>query len=183
MRRRKAAFGRLQLRQRGLCARGAGLRGAAVLSKCLAFGSRWSYVSIGMLCVRLCLSCGSIGMFFVCLMPVMRSYRKVLRSITPVSFPSSGKEKRLAECCVPVPPWVEIAGSAFSNRRYGYPAFLVHFGLERFFAAIPTENEGTGERSRRRGVGAFCVIVLALPCFPRGVRWGLRAPKPAPRSH
>ena len=48
-------------------------------------------------------------------------------------------------------------------------------------------------RSRRRTKGtrrtesaarqsAFCVIISALPCFPRGVRWGLRAPKPAPKS-
>ena len=35
----------------------------------------------------------------------------------------------------------------------------------------------------------FCVSLLALPCFPRGVRWGLKcgsrtaaAPKPAPKS-
>ena len=47
-------------------------------------------------------------------------------------------------------------------------------------------------RSRRRdvenGVGGtrgarFCAGALALICFPRGERWGLRAPKPAPRSH
>ena len=31
--------------------------------------------------------------------------------------------------------------------------------------------------------GHFCASILALPCFPRGVRWGLRAPKPAPKSH
>ena len=49
---------------------GAVLRGGEVLSKCLSSGSRRS--------------CVSIGMFFVCLMPVIRSYRYVLRSITPV---------------------------------------------------------------------------------------------------
>ena len=55
---------------RGDCARGGNvLRGGEVLSKCLSSGSRRSYVSI--------------GMFFVCLMPVIRSYRYVLRSITP----------------------------------------------------------------------------------------------------
>ena len=57
---------------------------------------------------------------------------------------------RLAGCSVPIPPWVGIAGSAFSNRRYGYRALWVHFGLARFFMAIPTENEGTGERGERR---------------------------------
>ena len=60
---------------------------------------------------------------------------------------------RLAGCFVPVPPWVGIAIRAFSNRRCGYPAFLVHFGLARFFMAIPTENEGTGERGERRERG------------------------------
>ena len=62
-----------------------------------------------------------------------------------------------------------------------YPALWVHFGLARFFMAIPTENEGTGERGERRDTenrvgGAaeehFCVIILALRRFPRGVRWG-----------
>ncbi len=28
----------------------------------------------------------------------------------------------------------------------------------------------------------FCAATSALICFPRGVRWGLRAPKPAPKS-
>ena len=45
------------------------------------------------------------------------------------------------------------------------------------------ETWGRGERSRRRGRVRFCVSLLALPCFPRGIRWGLRAPKPAPKSH
>ena len=52
----------------------------------------------------------------------------------------------------------------------GYRTWLVHFGFARFLAAIPT---GNGERSRRRGRVRFCANVLALSCFPRGVRWGL----------
>ena len=43
-------------------------------------------------------------------------------------------------------------------------------------------TRGTRERSRRRGRVRFCVNILSLSCFPRGVRWGLRAPKPAPKS-
>ena len=65
-------------------------------------------------------------------------------------LPPVRQTERLAICSVPIPPWVVIAGSAFSNRRCGYPALLVHFGLARFFMAIPTENEGTGERGERR---------------------------------
>ena len=42
-------------------------------------------------------------------------------------------------------------------------------------------------RDTGNGVGGaacvrLCVNLLALPYFPRGVRWGLRAPKPAPKS-
>ena len=70
-------------------------------------------------------------------------------------LPPVRQTERLAICSVPVPPWVVIAIRAFSNRRYGYPDFLVHFEIARFLAAIPTENEGDGERSRRRGVRAF----------------------------
>ena len=46
---------------------------------------------------------------------MLRSCWNVLRSITPVSFPLSGKERRLAECCVPIPPRVGIAIRAFSK--------------------------------------------------------------------
>ena len=34
------------------------------------------------------------------------------------------------------------------------------------------ETKGRRERSRRRGRVRFCVIILALRRFPRGVRWG-----------
>ena len=34
----------------------------------------------------------------------------------------------------------------------------------------------------RRGRVRFCVNILALKCFPRGVRWGC-APQTAPKSH
>ena len=48
-------------------------------------------------------------------------------------------------------------------------------------------TKGRRERSRRRGRVRFCVIILALRRFPRGVRWGKmrkrhsRRPRPAPR--
>ena len=80
-------------------------------------------------------------------------------------LPHERQTGRLAICSVPVPPWVVIAGSAFSNRRCGYRAFLVHFGRARFLVAIPTGNEETrerGERSRRRDRVRFCVTALAL---------------------
>ena len=74
-----------------------------------------------------------------------------LRSITPVSFPLSGKERRLAISCVSIP---RGSGSPLERSRApcGYRTCLVHFGLERFFAAIPTENDGTrrSESAARR---------------------------------
>ena len=87
---------------------------------------------------------------------------------------------RLAGCSVPVPPWVVIAGSAFSNRRCGYPAFLVHFGRARFFMAIPTGNEETrerGERSRRRGVSAFLRDRIGFVMFSAGSPLGATRPQ------
>ena len=67
----------------------------------------------------------------------------------------------------------------------GYRTWLVHFGIVRFFAAIPTGDEGT-RRTRNGGGGTawarFCARLLALPCFPRGERWGC-APQTAPKSH
>ena len=98
---------------------------------------------------------------------------------------------RLALCSVPIPPWVVIAIRAFSSvvRLSGFVGSLRDCA---FLYGDPdggrrrrgnAGNGRDGERSRRRGRVRFCVITLALPCFPRGVRWGLRAPKPAPKSH
>ena len=72
------------------------------LLECFAFGSRLSicfYWSV----LRLVHACQyvSIGVFCVW--------------FTPVSFPLSGKERRLAGGCVSIPPWVGIAISTFSN--------------------------------------------------------------------
>ena len=59
----------------------------AFLLECLVFRFGLPYISIGAFCV----------------------------CFTPVSFPLSGKERRLAICFVPVPPWVVIAIRAFSD--------------------------------------------------------------------
>ena len=75
------------------------------------------------------LLCGSIGMFFVCLMPAMRSSRNVFRlSYACHAFlseclafdhacclPPVRQTERLAICCVSIPPWVVIAIRAFSD--------------------------------------------------------------------
>ena len=69
----------------------------------------------------------------------------------------------------------------------GYRALLVHFGLARFFMAIPTGNEETrehGERSRRRGVGAFLRERIGFAMFSAGSTLGQKveaALRPRPR--
>ena len=112
-----------------------------VLARRLVFVLCLSYVSIGMsLSLDLRLSCGSLGMSYVRSRLLFAAWRQT---------------GRLAGGCVSIPPWVEIAISAFSNWRCGYRAWRVHFGLARFFVAIPTEDEGTRERgtesAARRG--------------------------------
>ena len=139
---------------------GAGLRGAggSVGMSCVRFAlvlRFWRGVlcsscachtfSIGMsLALDLRLSCGSLGMSYV------RSR---------LLFDALRQAERLAGGYVSIPPWVEIAISAFSNWRCGYRAWRVHFGLARFFVAIPTEDEGT----RKRGTesAARCGRVFA----------------------
>ena len=53
--------------------------------------------------------------------------------------------------------------------------------------AVPLwrSRRGAGDAGDGAGGAAFvrlCASALALRRFPRGVRWGLRAPKPAPKS-
>ena len=75
-----------------------------------------------------------------------------------------------------------------SQRPCDYRTQLVHFGIVRFLAAIPTENERTkklrriGERSRRRGVGAFLRKHIGLAMLSAGSPLGLRAPDCAKES-
>ena len=64
---------------------------------------------------------------------------------------------------------------------YGYRACLVHFGLVRFFAAIPTEYEGTqrrGEWGWRRGVRASLREPLGLAMLSAGSPLGAEMRKP-----
>ena len=130
------------------------------------------------------------------------------------------KKRRLAGCCVSIPPRVGIAIRAFSDAvrlsdfvgslqacafLYGDPdgetesaarcgyAFVRAYWLCHAFRG---ENVGgcapPNLRQRVfdsldslhwvRGRVPFCASTLALRCFPRGERWGLRAPKPAPKS-
>ena len=102
---------------------------------------------------------------------------KCLTFVPRLLFVARAKQGRLAGGCVPIPRGSRSPVER-SQMLCGYRTCLVHFRLVRFFPAIPT-----GERSRRRGKVLFCENTLSLRCFPQGERWGLRAPKPAPKSH
>ena len=155
---RLRAFSRRWCGCRARLERGADLRGDAL--------------SVAVFCVW-CVTrpCGSVDAF--CL------------RFTPVFFPLSGKKRRLAGSCVPVPPGRDRL-RAFSRRWCGYQARWVHFGLVRLFVAISTGYRGRWRRRTENGAGGaafvrLCAITLALQCFPRGVRWGY-APQTAPKS-
>ena len=172
-----------------MCALGAGLRGKAsllrrsafdhvcctFLSECFAFGS--------------CLICGSIAVSYVRFTPAIRFYWEVLRSAHACLF--SFVRKRETACDM-----FRSCSAVGRDRHSCVLGCRAVIGLGWFTSGLrvslwrsrqrtkETERtRGTRERSRRRGRVRFCVIVLALRCFPRGVRWGLRAPKPAPKSH
>ena len=130
-------------------------------------------------------------MFFVCLMPVICFSRNVLRSITPAvcriapnrtacgMFRSCSAVGRDRHSCV-LELSVRLSGFVGSLRActflYGDPDGERRDGETR--RTEGTEN-GVGGAAEER----FCVTISALRRFPRGVRWGLRAPKPAPKSH
>ena len=100
-------------------------------------------------------------------------------------LPPVRQTERLAICFVSVPPWVVIAGRAFSDHRRGYRGWLVHFGFVRFLAAIPTENEerrGTRRTESAARQSAFLRNHIGFAMFPAGSTLGLRAPDCAKES-
>ena len=97
---------------------------------------------------------------------------------TPVFFPFSGKKRRLAIGSVSIPPWVGIAGSAFSN-----VVRLSDFvGSLRVCAFIcgdldgVTGDAGNGERGWRRGLCASLRSRIGTVMLSAGSTLGLRAP-------
>ena len=116
----------------------------AFLSECLAFGSRLSHVSIGMSCVRFTPA--------VCRKAPNRTACAALRSYSAV-----GRDRH----------------SCVLAALFGYLPLWVHFGIVRLFVAISTGLPGTlGYGAGGAAFVRLCAIILALQCFPRGVRWG-----------
>ena len=139
---------------RGDCARGG----------CSA--RRWGSLAGGMLV--LCRACGSLGMSCVLITPVFAVSSPCLMFAHACCLPPVRQTGRLAGSCVPVPPWVVIAGSAFSWGRCGYLPWRVHFGL--LYVSLWRSRRVTGTRGRSyEGDGAggaafvrLCAIALAL---------------------
>ena len=162
----------------------------AVLLECLAFGSR--------------LPCGSVGMFGVRFTPAVRFCWDVLRSVHAcravlLGCLAFGSRLSLFLCqekrdglryLAFLFRRVGIAFRAFSNCRavIGLCGFTSGLSVSLWRSRRGYRGRGgreTGLRRNEAGGAAFvrlCAGALALQCFPRGVRWGLRAPKPAPKS-
>ena len=131
--------------------------------RAVVLGSRLSYVPVEMSCVR------SRLLFAAC--APNRTACVVFRFCSAV-----GRDRH---SCV-LESMVRLSGFVGSLRAC---AFLYGDPDGERKGRGNAENGGNGERSRRRSRVRFCVTIWALRRFPRGVRWGLRAPKPAPKSH
>ena len=59
----------------------------------------------------------------------------------------------------------------------GYRALLVHFGLVRFFMAIPTENEGTRRTESAARQSAFLRDRIGFVMFSAGSPLGAARPQ------
>ena len=105
----------------------------------------------------------SIGAFCVC--------------FTPVSFPLSGKERRLAGGCVSIPPWVGIASSTFSGCRAVIGLGEFTSGLSVFLWRSRRRTKERGERSRRRGGRALLRDHIGFAAFSAGSPLGAARPQ------
>ena len=123
-----------------------------------------------------CLACGSIQMSCVRSAPVMRSCRNVLCSITPAVCRLCAKQDGLRYV-----PFLFRRGSGSpvvrSRMSRGYRALLVHFGLARFFMAIPTENEGTRRTESAARQSAFLREHIGFAAFSAGSPLGAACPQ------
>ena len=117
---------------------------------CLAFGSRLSFASVDMSCV-----------------------------CSRLLFDAQRQTERLAECSVPIPPWVGIAISAFSM-AVRLSDLVDSLRACAFLYGDPDGerrrrgNAGDGERSRRRSVSAFLRDRIGFAMFSAGSTLGLK---------
>ena len=129
---------------------------------------------------------GSIAAFVFGLCLSLRFCRRVCLRFTPVFFPLSGKKRRLAGCCVPVPPGRDrhscvLAAlarlSALAGSLRVWP--FLYGDLD---GVTGVRGRGNGERGWRRG---FCALLrkhIGLVVLSAGSTLGLRAPDCAKES-
>ena len=101
----------------------------------------------------------------------IRLYCSALCLDHAVLFDAQLQTERRAKCCVSIP---RGSGSPLerSQRPCGYRGSPIHFGLVRFFMAIPTEL-----RSRRHGVGTFLRKHIGLAMLSAGSTLGAARPQ------
>ena len=98
--------------------------------------------------------------------------------VSRLLFAAERQTGRLARGCVSIP---RGSGSPLGRSRMacGYPTLLVHFGLVRFFAAIPTRDDRSRLYEKERRVGwAFLLIWFADSIGYRGENAGAEMWKP-----
>ena len=146
----------------------------AALSECLAL----VHACLAILWLRLAFAHACLAVLllrFAFAHAVLQRYCRVLRSLTPVFFPLQEKRNGLRYA-----PFlfreVGIAVCKFSCLLRVIGLFSVHFGLARFFMAIPTGYE----RARSYGVGGAAECVFAQSHWlcndTAGSTLGLRVP-------
>ena len=121
------------------------------------------------------------AMSCVRLTSAVRSYWNVLRSVHTCCLTHSAKQIGLREVAF---LFRRGSGSLLerSQRPCGYRACLVHFGVVRFFAATPTEYEGTRRTESAARRSAFLREPIGFDMFSAGSTLGLRAPDCAKES-
>ena len=138
----------------------------------------------------------SIAAFCARLMSAVQFYRNVLRSITHIVAVLLGRFGLDYACCLTRTPnrtacdmfrfYSAGVGSAIRafSRRYWVILFC-WFTLGLDVSLWRSRRSTTGVRLYERSAvssGASFVMACLFVMMPRGVRWGLRAPKPAPKS-
>ena len=133
--------------------------------------------AVRMFCARRVCFYGSAGVVALDVRQSLRLCRGFLPRFTPVFFPLSGKKRRLAVSCVPVPPGRDRHSRVFVV-SVRLSALAGSFRVCTFLYGDPDGLPGRGDGvTRGDGVGGaafvrFYAATLALLCFPPGVRWG-----------
>ena len=108
--------------------------------------------------------------------PAIHFYRYALRSVHACCLPPVRQTERLAECFVPIPPWVVIAIRAFSDVAW-LSGFVGSLRACAFSGGDPDgETKGRGER-RRRGGRAFLRDRISFAMFSAGSPLGAARPQ------